>query len=117
MRAHLVQWQWSDYGMKHRNRANLLLHIIAVPMFDAALLIAIYTLIRGEFALAGVAFAAMIFSMAAQGRGHKGEKNSPAPFEGPLDFPARFLAEQWITFPRFVLCGGWYGNLKRADPE
>jgi hypothetical protein len=46
-------------------------------------------------------------AMAAQGRGHRLEKVPPAPFAGPLDVVARIFAEQLITFPRFVLSGGF----------
>jgi len=30
----LLRWQWSDYAAKHRSRANLLIHIVAVPLFQ-----------------------------------------------------------------------------------
>jgi uncharacterized membrane protein YGL010W len=115
MREHLLDWQWSDYSAKHRNRTNLLLHIFVVPLFDAAMFILVFALISWLFVLAGLALACMLFSMILQGRGHKFEKESPAPFAGALDFPTRFLAEQWITFPRFVLSGSWYRNFNQAD--
>jgi len=51
--------------------------------------------------------AAMIAVMAAQGRGHKLETTAPSPFLGPADVLKRFFAEQWITFPRYVLSGGF----------
>ena len=46
-----------------------------------------------------------------QGRGHKLEPMPPAPFTGPWNFIGRLIFEQWITFPRFVLSGGWARNL------
>jgi hypothetical protein len=49
----------------------------------------------------------MALAVALQGRGHAVERTSPAPFRGPLDVVARLFAEQWITFPRFVLSGGF----------
>jgi hypothetical protein len=34
------------------------------------------------------------------------------------DFVTRFFVEQWVTFPRFVLSGGWYRNLQQtAAPD
>src|ERR1041384_1563663 len=33
MRQRLLAWQWSDYTAKHRDRGNLLLHAVAVPLF------------------------------------------------------------------------------------
>jgi uncharacterized membrane protein YGL010W len=70
VRQHLLEWQWSDYSAKHQDRTNLRLHIVAVPLFE----IAVVTLIV-----------------------------------------SRFFAEQWITFPRFVLSGGWSRNLTRSQ--
>ena len=58
IRPRLLAWQWSDYAPKHRDRGNLLTHIVVV---------------------------------------------------------SRFFAEQWITFPRFVLSGGWQTNYRAAS--
>jgi len=52
-----------------------------------------------------------------EGRGHARESERPTPFDGPLDFASRFFVEQWITFPRFVLSGGWRRNLRAAGPR
>jgi acyl dehydratase len=60
--------------------------------------------VSGWLALAGVA--GMFVAMAAQGRGHGFEHTKPAPFRSRLDVVLRIFAEQWITFPRFVLSGG-----------
>jgi hypothetical protein len=48
-----------------------------------------------------------VLVIAAQGRGHKGEATRPVPFRGPLDVVARLFVEQWLTFPRYVLSGGF----------
>ena len=53
------------------------------------------------------ALAGVVVAVAAQGRGHKIEARPPAPFRSPLDVVARLLVEQLITFPRFVLSGGF----------
>ena len=81
-----LQWQWSGYGAAHRNRTNLLIHIIAVPLFMAATLLAVYALVR--FSLPAIAGAALCFlvSLILQGRGHKLEATAPEPFKGGLDF-------------------------------
>jgi len=50
-----------------------------------------------------------------QGRGHRGESAAPVPFTGPGDFVSRFLVEQLVSFPRFVLTGGWLRAWRRAD--
>ena len=116
MREHLLQWQWSDYAAKHRNRTNLLLHILAVPLFQFGTLGLLFAVINLSLVLAIVSAGAMLISLVLQARGHKFESEAPAPFEGKGDFPSRFLAEQWITFPRFVLSGGWLRNVTRPQP-
>jgi len=37
------------------------------------------------------------------------------PFTGPLNAMSRIFLEQWVTFPRFVLSGGW-SHAMRAAP-
>jgi hypothetical protein len=54
----------------------------------------------------------MVGALAAQGRGHRLEPETPTPFGGAADFLSRFFSEQWVTFPRFVLSGGWLRNLR-----
>ncbi len=99
--------QFRDYPRVHTERANLLIHIVAVPVFDLAWLgFAAAVAARSPVgAVAGVAIAAAAF--AAEGRGHAIEPQRPIPFAGPLDVVTRIFAEQFITFPRFVLSGGW----------
>ena len=111
MRRNLLAWQWSDYSPKHRSRAKLLLHIVAVPLFQVATVVLILS--RSGTTL-GLAAAGMVVALVIQGCGHRFERQTPAPFEGASDFVSRFVVEQWITFPRFVLSGGWYRNLRRA---
>jgi phage terminase small subunit len=115
LRPRLLEWQWSDYSAKHRDRANLLLHIVAVPLFQIGTVILAYAAIRASGAAVVLAAACMVAALVAQGRGHRLERETPTPFDGPADFVSRFVAEQWVTFPRFVLSGGWYRNLTRAD--
>ncbi len=106
-------WQWSLYSEAHRDRANLQLHIVAVPVFEVGVVVAVVAALLGAWwtALAGVLAAAA--SMIAQGRGHRRERNFE-PFEGPQDFLARLFIEQFYNFPRFVLTGGWWRNLRQA---
>lgn len=109
----LLAWQWSLYPAGHRNRRTLLVHILTVPVFmlgTAGLLLS--TLAGLAPAIGGLV--AMVAAMALQGAMHRREVVPPVPFRGPLDVLARILAEQWITFPRFVLSGafarGWRGG-------
>ena len=111
VRARLLEWQWSDYAAKHQNRLNLLLHIVTVPLFLIGTLILLCAAITVSIAAAAIGAVCMIGALAAQGRGHRLESETPVPFDGPADFVSRFFVEQWVTFPRFVLSGGWYRNL------
>ena len=111
VRKHLLEWQWSDYVAKHRNRVNLLLHVVAVPLFQIGTVMLLYALIRVSGAAGALAIVCMVAALVAQGRGHKLERETPVPFDGAADFVSRFVAEQWVTFPRFVLSGAWYRNL------
>lgn len=115
IRQRLLEWQWSDYAAKHRNRTNLLVHIAAAPLFQVGTVVMAYAAIRISGAAVAVGVICMVGALAAQGRGHKLERETPAPFDGAADFVSRFVAEQWVTFPRFVLSGGWLQNL-RAGP-
>ena len=114
IRPNLLAWQWSDYIAKHRNRGNLLIHIVAVPLFQAATLVLIGAVVGRSLTAAVVAIVAMIVALVLQGRGHRREPEVPAPFDGAADFLSRFVVEQWVTFPRFVLSGAWAENLRRA---
>jgi hypothetical protein len=99
--------QFGDYPRVHADRRNLMIHAVAVPVFDLAILGALASVAARSWlgAAAGVAVAAAAF--AAEGRGHGIEAERPIPFAGPGNALTRIFAEQFITFPRFVLSGGW----------
>jgi phage terminase small subunit len=114
VRPRLLEWQWSDYALKHRNRTNLALHIVAVPLFDVATLVLVAAAVGRRPGAAALAVVAMVAAVAMQGRGHRKERSAPMPFAGPVDFVSRFVVEQWVTFPRFVLSGGWFRHISHA---
>jgi hypothetical protein len=103
-RPNLLTFQWSVYAEAHQNRRNLAIHLATVPIFMAGNVLLLASPWVGLWA-APAGLAAMGLAMAAQGRGHRAEANPPPPFRGPLDVLLRILAEQWITWPRFVLSG------------
>ena len=113
----LLRRQWDGYPRYHQSMANLQLHIVLVPLFlvsNVALVLAI--LQRSWFVVIGSAIV-MFLSIALQGRGHRGEPVPPEPFTGPVNAVVRILLEQWVTFPRFVLSGGWRRALRlRSAP-
>lgn len=110
----LLQAQWSDYPERHRDRVNLLIHIVAVPLFWIGAINAVSALLFVGLihALGGVAL--MAVSLFAQGLGHDREAIQPDPFAGAWDFVRRIAAEQFVTFPRFVISGSWWRNLNAA---
>lgn len=110
----LLARQWRDYPSTHRARTNLLIHAIAVPVFVAANVVVVLGLASGHWILAAAASIATGASLFAQGRGHRIEAAPASPFSGPLDALARLFAEQWLTFPRFVLTGRWLAALRKA---
>lgn len=88
--------------------------MVAVPLFQAATVLLVY----GAVVVSGPAVVLAVVGIAAslviEGRGHALEAETPTPFSGPVDFVTRYVAEQWITFPRFVVSGGWYRALRRS---
>jgi hypothetical protein len=111
MRPGLLAWQWSLYPAAHRDRRNLFIHIATAPLF---MLGTVGLALVWRWPWLGVAgLGTMALVMAVQGRGHRQEEVAPVPFSGPVDVVTRILAEQWVTFPRFVLSGG-FGRAWRA---
>ncbi len=111
--SELLRWQWDGYPTYHQSRANLLLHIVVVPLFwvgNIGLVVALFSL---SWLLALVSIAAMVVSVALQGRGHAQEEVPPVPFSSPANAVSRILLEQWISFPRYLLSGGWLRALRK----
>jgi hypothetical protein len=108
----LLAWQWDGYARYHQSRANLLLHIVLVPLFLLGNVAMAVGIIRLSWIVAIAGLGAMVVSIALQGRGHRGEADPPVPFSGPGNALARIFLEQWITFPRFVFSGGWTRALR-----
>lgn len=110
----LLTWQRAHYDDNHTLRRALILHALSVPIFwFGTLAILAAPLVAWPLALVGLLSCAL--AMAAQGRAHASEPVAPIPFASPLDALARIVAEQWITFPRFVLDGGFAAAWRRAN--
>jgi hypothetical protein len=107
----LLRWQWKHYRSGHRDRTNLLVHLVTVPFFMAGT-VAVATAALTTWWTAPVGMVSMALAVGAQGRTHRREA-APQPFKGPLDVVARLFVEQWITFPRYLLSG----ELSRAWRE
>ena len=113
--ADLLHWQWEGYARYHRSRRGLLLHIVLVPVFLIANVAWVVAMLQGSWLAALVATGAMVASIALQGRAHRFEALAPEPFTGAANAVLRIFLEQWVTFPRFVLLGGWRAALRRAS--
>jgi hypothetical protein len=96
------------YPKYHRNRVNLLIHLVAVPLFVASVFGALCFAFQGQLFLAATLLIGSAIPLASQGYGHKLEETPPIPFSGPGDYIRRILVEQFLSFPRFVISGGWF---------
>jgi hypothetical protein len=103
-----MQVDWPEYCRVHSSRANLLIHLFAVPLFIVAVFSLVNTVFRGEYLSAAIVTGFAVLSIATQGRGHKMEPNSPRRFSGPANFLRRWFTEQFYIFPLFVLSGRWW---------
>ncbi|MDB6144472.1 MAG: hypothetical protein JWP80_3516 [Pseudomonas sp.] len=104
----LHTWQWRGYAANHQNPTNLVLHIIAVPLFIIAALLILDGLLELSFSSIAIGVIGLIAAMAFQRHGHTLEGQAPEPFSDRNDAIKRLLVEQFVTFPRFVLSGGWW---------
>jgi hypothetical protein len=115
----VVQQQWNGYSERHQNKVNLLIHAVTVPLVWFAALQLIGGLLLMLIGVGGLKmwiYAAILITIAlvAQRQGNAMEAvKGPAP-SNPKDFALHAAAEQFVTFPRFVLTGGWLRNLQSA---
>jgi len=109
--SELLTWAWTETPPVHKNRANLVIHILAVPMFVVGHALLLAALIRTSW-LAVAGAVAIVASLAAQGFGHSLEQQQVPAFSSRRDFIRRLYAEQFCNFWRFIFSGGWYASLK-----
>jgi phage terminase small subunit len=110
-------WQWRGYGDNHRHPTNLVLHLIAVPLFILAALLMLDGVLSLSFSSLAIGVIGLIAALSIQRHGHSLEDQQPEPFDGRDDAVKRLLVEQFITFPRFVLSGGWWRAWKARRRE
>jgi hypothetical protein len=108
-----------DYTRVHSGRSNLLIHLVAVPLFVTTTIGLVLSLFNGNLLLAGKFALGPAIAMVLQGVGHRLETNPPEPFTGPANVLMRIFTEQFRTFPLFVLSGGWLRawQATAGDPE
>jgi hypothetical protein len=114
MRPHLLSWQWEGYPRFHRDRVNLAIHIVAVPSFIASFVVLAASLATIRWVVAAASLLTLAVAFLVQGMAHDREVTPAIPFAGLTDAVTRILAEQFITFPRFVLTGAWSAAFRNA---
>lgn len=117
--AEILNQQWSDYAERHRNKLNLLIHIGTVPLVWIAGLQVVGGLILmligvGGFSTLLTAAFLVAVALFAQAYGNSLEAVKPRTHADAKAFALNAVAEQFVTFPRFVLTGHWLRNLQEA---
>jgi uncharacterized membrane protein YGL010W len=109
----LVAWAWRETPPVHRSTGNLLIHIVAVPMFVVGHALLIAAIAANRWLLvAGIGF--IVLSLTLQRLGHAMELQAVHPFAGPRDFIRRLYVEQFYNFWRFLFSGGWFASLRAS---
>lgn len=104
----LLTWQWRGYAASHRNPINLILHLLAVPLFILASGMLFFALLQLNVLQLILSVFGLLAALALQAHGHRLEAKAQEPFSDTSDAVQRLLLEQFFTFPRFVLNGGWW---------
>jgi hypothetical protein len=117
--AEVINQQWDGYAERHQNKTNLLIHIVTVPLVWIAgiqVIGALLLMLTGVGGFTVLVWAAILIAVAlfAQSHGNSMEAAKPAPFPGWKTFAINAAAEQFVTFPRFVLTGQWLRNFQSS---
>ena len=103
----LPAWQWRAYPDNHRNPTNLVLHLIAVPLFIIGFLLIASGIFSLSFLSIAIGMVGLLAALGLQRHGHSLEAQAAEPFSDRKDAVQRLLLEQFLTFPRFVFSGAW----------
>jgi len=99
-----------DYSRFHCNRVNLLIHIVAVPVFLLGNVSLLAGLLQPDVGRMVVSVGFIALSLGLQKLGHSMEATPPEPFAGAGDFFRRIYSEQLSRFWVFLFDGGWLRN-------
>ncbi|HBX54653.1 Mpo1-like protein [Pseudomonas sp. UBA2684] len=94
--------QRQQYRANHTHPTNLLLHLMAVPLFIVASLLLLSGLWQMSFLPLVLGIIGLVAALALQAYGHRLEAHDKR------ETWQRLLLEQFVTFPRFVLSGAWW---------
>lgn len=107
----------NTYAQVHTHRTNLLIHLIAVPLFIAAHFGLIFGIVQQKPLLALIWVGLIVVSLGIQRQGHALESKKPAPFRNGFNFVTRLYTEQFYTFPKFVLSCKFQENWLAAPSQ
>ena len=109
----LLSWAWKETPPVHKNSTNLLIHIVAVPLFVLGHALIVAGILFDPWLLAAATLS-IVVSLAAQKVGHSLERNRVPPFTGAGDFLRRLYAEQFCNFWRFLISGQWHASFRAS---
>jgi phage terminase small subunit len=98
------------YAATHRHPSNLLLHLIAVPLFIVASLLLLSGLLGASLLPVVLGAIGLVAALALQRQGHKLEEQEADTDQECLQ---ELLLQQFVTFPRFILSGDWWRAWRR----
>ena len=110
--SELLAWAWRETPPLHRHRANLLIHLFAVPLFVIGHGLVVVGIFKPLFI--PVALLCIAVSLVLQKFGHSREQTSVPPFTDFRDFARRLYAEQFCNFWRFLFSGQWHASFKAS---
>jgi hypothetical protein len=109
----LVSWAWKETLPVHKNGTNLLIHLVAVPLFVLGHVLLVVGIFSNPWLLVA-ALLCIVVSLVAQKVGHALEGNQVPPFAGAGDFLRRLYAEQFYNFWRFLFSGQLYASFQAS---
>lgn len=109
----LLSWAWKETPPVHENGKNLLIHIVAVPLFVLGHILLVAGILISPWWLVA-SILSIVLSLSAQKVGHSLERKQVPPFTGAGDFLRRLYAEQFCNFWRFLFSGQWYASYRAS---
>jgi len=110
----IIQRSWRETPQIHRNRLNLLIHLICVPLFICAHVLVVLSVITGSLSGLFMGLVSIASSVVSQQFGHSLEQESTPPASNTYDIFVGFYAEQLLNFWRFLFSGQLFKNLLRS---
>jgi hypothetical protein len=110
----LLSWAWRETPPVHKNVTNLLIHMVAVPLFVFGHVLLVAGIVIDPWLLIA-GFLCIVVSLALQKFGHSLERKRAPPFAGSRDFLRRIYAEQFCNFWRFLFSGQWHASFKARN--